>query len=220
MLTQVEMQLTVQGTVEDFNQARFKSSLGAYVNVSPADISLDVSAASVNVKATITFADASAAGSVVDTLQGLASNLTAFSAAVGVTVEDATDPAVSQVVTETPPSSLLAQLDVLPAHEAAQLAGPPQSLFESSGVELVCSQARPPAPCMLSTFKLECGKIAGPLLLSCPLRRWRLPMESSSLPCTSCSAAISAGCDSAAGACSPSSSTPGTSPPTVPPPPL
>ena len=139
------MQLTVQGTVEDFDQARFKSSLGAYLEVAPASISLDVIAASVNVKATIAFADASAAGSVVDTLQGLASNLIAFSAAVGVTVEGATDPAVSHVVTVTPPSSLLAQLDVLPAHEAAQLAGPPQSLFESSGVELVLSAAHKPA---------------------------------------------------------------------------
>ena len=92
------MQLTVQGTVEDFDQARFQASLGAYFKVSPADISLDVSAASVNVKATITFADASAAGSVVDAMQDLASNLTALSAAVGVTVEGASDPVVSQVV--------------------------------------------------------------------------------------------------------------------------
>ena len=101
-MTQVEMQLTVRGTVEDFDQARFKSSLGAYLEVSPASISLKVSAASVNVKATISFDDASAAGSVVDTLQGLASNLIAFSAAVGVTVEGATDPAVSQVVILAP----------------------------------------------------------------------------------------------------------------------
>ena len=102
MLTQVEMQLTVQGTVEDFDEASFQSSLGAHLKVSPADISLVVSAASVIVKATITFADASAAGSVVDTLQGLASNLTALSAAVGVTVEGATDPAVSRVVILAP----------------------------------------------------------------------------------------------------------------------
>ena len=96
------MRLTVQGTVEDFDQARFKSSLGAYLEVSPASISLNLSPASVNVKATIVFTDASAAGSVVDALQGLASNLTAFSAAVGVTVEGATDPAVSQVVILAP----------------------------------------------------------------------------------------------------------------------
>ena len=101
-LTQVEMQLTAQGTVQDFDQAGFQASLGAYLGVSPADISLDVSAASVNVKATITFADASAASGVVDTMQGLASNLTALSAAVGVMVEGATGPVVSQVVILAP----------------------------------------------------------------------------------------------------------------------
>ena len=101
-LTQVEMQLTVQGTVEDFDQARFKSRLGAYLEVASASISLDVIAARVTAKATIAFADASAAGSVVDALQGLASNLTAFSAAVGVTVESATDPVVSHVVIIAP----------------------------------------------------------------------------------------------------------------------
>ena len=101
-MTQVEMQLTVQGTVEDFDQPMFQASLGAYLTVSPTDISLVVSAASVNVKVTITFTDASAAGSVVDTLQGLVSNLTALSAAVGVTVEGATDPVVSHVVVIAP----------------------------------------------------------------------------------------------------------------------
>ena len=109
-MTHVEMQLTVQGTVEDFDQASFRSSLGAYLKVSPADMSLSVSAASVNVKATIVFADASAAGSVADTMQGLASNLTALSAVVGVTVEGATDPVVSQLVIlapSPPPLSLL-----------------------------------------------------------------------------------------------------------------
>ena len=102
MLTQVEMQLVAQGTVEDFDQAGFQASLGAYLGVSPAGISLDVSAASVNVKVTITFADASAARSVVDTMQGLTSNLAALSAAVGVTVEGATGPVVSQVVVLAP----------------------------------------------------------------------------------------------------------------------
>ena len=106
-LTQVEMQLAAQGTVEDFDQAGFQASLGAYLRVSPADISLDVSAASVNVKVTITFADTSAARSVVDTMQGLTSNLTALSAAVGVTVEGATGPVVSQVVILAPSPSPL-----------------------------------------------------------------------------------------------------------------
>ena len=99
---QVVMQLTVQGTVEDFDQAGFQASLGAYLGVPPADIRLSVSAASVSVVATITFADASAASSVVDTLQGLASDLSALSAAVGVTVEGATGPVVSQVVIPAP----------------------------------------------------------------------------------------------------------------------
>eukprot|EP00964_Phaeocystis_antarctica_P044688 scaffold25688_cov46-Phaeocystis_antarctica.AAC.1 len=91
------MQFTVQGTVEDFDQAGFQASLGAHLGVPPADIRLGVSAASVSVVVTITFADASVASSVVDTLQGLASDLAALSAAVGVTVEGATGPVVSQV---------------------------------------------------------------------------------------------------------------------------
>eukprot|EP00964_Phaeocystis_antarctica_P095687 scaffold62118_cov65-Phaeocystis_antarctica.AAC.1 len=91
------MELTAQGTVEDFDQARFQASLGAHLGVPPADIRLRVSAASVSVVATITFVDASVASSVVDTLQGLASDLAALSAAVGVTVEGATGPVVSQV---------------------------------------------------------------------------------------------------------------------------
>eukprot|EP00964_Phaeocystis_antarctica_P000159 scaffold90_cov42-Phaeocystis_antarctica.AAC.1 len=91
------MQLTAQGTVEDFDQAGFQASLGAHLGVPPADIRLGVSAASVSVVATITFADASVASSVVDTLQRLASDLAALSAAVGVTVEGATGPVVSQV---------------------------------------------------------------------------------------------------------------------------
>ena len=106
-MTQVEMQLVLQGTVEDFDQAGLQASLGAYLRVSPADISLDVSAASVNVKVTITFADASAARSVVDSMQGLTSNLAALSAAVGVTVEGATGPVVSQVVILAPSPSPL-----------------------------------------------------------------------------------------------------------------
>lgn len=101
------MQLVLQGTVEDFDQAGLQESLGAYLRVSPADISLDVSAASVNVKVTITFADASAARSVVDSMQGLTSNLAALSAAVGVTVEGATGPVVSQVVILAPSPSPL-----------------------------------------------------------------------------------------------------------------
>ena len=121
-MTQVEMQLAAQGTVEDFDQAGMQASLGAHLRVSPADISLDVSAASVNVKVTITFADTSAARSVVDTMQGLTSNLTALSAAVGVTVEGATGPVVSQVVILAPSPSPLspppAPLEMLIASEA------------------------------------------------------------------------------------------------------
>ena len=59
------MQITAQGTVEDFDEAGFQTNLGAYLGVPPADIRLKVSAASVSVEATITFADASAASSVV-----------------------------------------------------------------------------------------------------------------------------------------------------------
>ena len=96
------MQLTAQGTVEDFDQARLQASLGAHLGVPPADIRLSVSAASVSVVATITFADASVASSVIDTLQGLTSDLAALSAAVGITVEGATGPVVSKVLILAP----------------------------------------------------------------------------------------------------------------------
>ena len=133
------MQLTVQGTVEDFDQARFQGSLGTYLKVSPADISLHVSAASVNVKSTITFADASAAGSVVDTMQDLASNLTALSAAVGVTVEGASDPVVSQVVflapsppPPSPPPPSPPPLAAIPFAAAVATASHPTALTASA----------------------------------------------------------------------------------------
>ena len=126
------MQFTVQGTVEDFDGAGFQESLGAYLGVPPADISLEVSAASVSVKATVTFTDASAASSVLNTMQGLASNLLALSAAVGVTVEGATSPMVTQVLILAPSSP--------------PLSPPPPSASPSSPV------SRPPAPPALPPF--------------------------------------------------------------------
>merc|ERR1719149_73114 len=137
-LTQVEMQLAAQGTVEDFDQAGFQASLGAYLRVSPADISLDVSAASVNVKVTITFADSSAARSVVDTMQGLASNLTALSAAVGVTVEDATGPVLSQVVILAPSPPPPSPPPPPPSSPSLLPPSPPPSPLE----KLIDSEAR------------------------------------------------------------------------------
>merc|ERR1740117_2323976 len=139
MLTQVEIQLLAQGTVEDFDQAGFQASLGAYLGVSPAGISLDVSAASVNVKVTITFADASAARSVVDTMQGLASNLTALSAAVGVMVEGATGPVVSQVV-------ILAPSPPPPSPPPPSPSPPPPSLPSPTSPLMPPPSPPPPSP--------------------------------------------------------------------------
>ena len=88
------MEVTVSGTVETFDQEAFKAALGASVRVDREAISLNVTAASVKVVATILVVEEAVesdgnvhVGYAVAALQALARNPSAFSEAVGVAVE-------------------------------------------------------------------------------------------------------------------------------------
>ena len=88
------MEVTVSGTVEIFDQEAFKAALGASVRVDREAISLNVTAASVKVVATILVVEEAVesdgnvhVGYAVAALQALARNPSAFSEAVGVTVQ-------------------------------------------------------------------------------------------------------------------------------------
>ena len=88
------MEVTVSGTVETFDQEAFKAALGASVRVDREAISLNVTAASVKVVATILVVEEAVesdgnvhVGYAVAALQALARNRSAFSEAVGVAVE-------------------------------------------------------------------------------------------------------------------------------------
>ena len=91
----VQLALTVRGNVESFNRDEFRTGLAASVGVSPHDISLEVTAASVNVVANIALSsgdDEASSMDVLRSLTALASNATALSAAVGVEVESIAPP--------------------------------------------------------------------------------------------------------------------------------
>jgi len=158
--------LQASGSVEDYDAAtitRIKREVANAAGVAEGQIAVNVVAASVIITINITVPASDTVASMREKLRASFGDAQMASARLSITVEGITIkgapelmpqhaplrpptlPPPSSPGTETPPSSLLTQLDALPAHEAAQLAGPPQSLFESSGVELVCSQARPPA---------------------------------------------------------------------------
>ena len=87
----VAITLTVAGTLEAFDvdaQATFKSNLAARLDgISPSDITLQVSAASVRVVATISAPSEAVATAALSELTQMASSTDALSAALGVTVE-------------------------------------------------------------------------------------------------------------------------------------
>ena len=66
------------GTVESFDEEAFRTNLATALGVAPEAISLAVTAASVNVLATIAAADASDAASVLSSVQALASNAAVY----------------------------------------------------------------------------------------------------------------------------------------------
>ena len=103
----VELTLTAAGTVEAFDASGFKASLAASVGVTPADITLDVAAASIRVVATIRVAAAASASGVASTLQVAAADPSALSELVGVTVLSAAAPVVLvRLVAVAPPPAL------------------------------------------------------------------------------------------------------------------
>ena len=103
MLTEVDLVVTFAGTVEDFDAANFTLYLAALVGVEPAAITLNVTAASVLVAATIRVVGE--AENVVDSVQALAKNASALSLAAGIPVESVDLPTVSvrAVVAPSPP---------------------------------------------------------------------------------------------------------------------
>ena len=95
--------MTVAGTVETFDADNFIVHLAASIGVKPAAITLNVTAASVRVTATIKVVE-NATG-VVTSVRLLSSNITALSLALSVTVESVDPPTVSMlaVVAPSPP---------------------------------------------------------------------------------------------------------------------
>lgn len=94
------MQMTVEGTVEAFDQANFTSRLASSLGVPPEAIALNVSAGSINVVATVSVGGD--ATEVLSTLQGLAANTSALSDAVGVTIEGVDAPVISLQLVAAP----------------------------------------------------------------------------------------------------------------------
>ena len=98
--------MTVAGTVETFDAGSFKSSLATAIDVEPAAVTLNVTAASVRITATIVLVE-NATG-VIASVQHLASNITALSLALNVTVDSADPPTITVravVAPSTPPPS-------------------------------------------------------------------------------------------------------------------
>jgi hypothetical protein len=81
--------VVVAGTIDSFDHAAYKTSLAAQLDgISPADITLEVSAASVRVEATISAPSAPVGTAALSTLTGLAATPSMLSAALGVAVEE------------------------------------------------------------------------------------------------------------------------------------
>ena len=92
-LTEVDLVMTVAGTVETFDAASFIVSLATSVGVEPAAVTLDVAAASVRVAATIRVVGD--ADGVIAAVQALPSSAIELSVALGVTVMNVDPPTVS-----------------------------------------------------------------------------------------------------------------------------
>ena len=96
---QISVTLIIAGTLDDFAQDAFKANLAAQLDgISPADIELKVTAASLRVTAIITTRDESVGSSALNTLNSLAESTETLSAALGVAVESVEDaPALALV---------------------------------------------------------------------------------------------------------------------------
>ena len=99
----MQWEVTVAGTVADFDQDAYKTALSNRTGVPAVDITLHVTAASVNVVATFAVASQGAANALVSTLQSVAALSTSMlSTALGTTIETVLDPAVAYTVIDAP----------------------------------------------------------------------------------------------------------------------
>ena len=87
----VELTLIAAGSVEAFDQAGFKTRLAASLDVEPDAFTLTVTAASVRVIASMDAVDEVGAASVISALANHASNTSALSDLLGVSVESAAE---------------------------------------------------------------------------------------------------------------------------------
>ena len=98
--------MTVAGTVETFDAGSFRASLATSIEVEPAAVTLNVTAASVRITATIVLVE-NATG-VIASVQHLVSNITALSQALNVTVDSVGPTTITVravVAPSTPPPS-------------------------------------------------------------------------------------------------------------------
>ena len=98
----IEFNVTVIGTVEAFNSTDFQHRVATTLSIPPADISLQVYAASVVVCSRITVNDGVSAANVIASVEALAYVLSLASAVLGVSVEDITQPLASAMLVPVP----------------------------------------------------------------------------------------------------------------------
>jgi len=100
----IQASYIVAGDVAGFDVAAFKASLAAHLpGVTETDISVEVTAASVKVTATILPPAAQPSGATLAALTALASNTSVASSTLGVTVEAASAPVKTRAMVAPPP---------------------------------------------------------------------------------------------------------------------
>ena len=99
---------TVEGTVETFDRTAFARRLANHLRVHQSTVALEVTAASVKVTSTVTTDSAEAAQAAATSIEQLATNPTAASAALGITVESIAAPIVTTdlLLAPSPPPPL------------------------------------------------------------------------------------------------------------------
>ena len=90
------------GKMDSFDEDGFKAGLAAAVGVAPEDISVNVTAASINVVATIAVANETAAANLMSTVATVTTDVAAFSESVGATVESIAAPELKTVTVLAP----------------------------------------------------------------------------------------------------------------------
>ena len=94
----VTFQMTVSGSVDDFDTASFKTALASTMaGVSASDIQLTLASASVRVTIVITTGSAASATSIADSLTTLTADIAACSTLLGVTIETVSAPQVASI---------------------------------------------------------------------------------------------------------------------------